>query len=549
MARLAKSPSGPEPPDSLRAELGDLLKRSKSPLTRKIIAFNLVALSLLVTGILYLNQTRESLISLRKRTLAAETTMITMSLAQNLNMQGKLDVGTTHIFTTMNALAAPANARAELFSADGQLLSKPGSGHSEALYPVTITVERQQNTVTDIVDGATQRILALLGLDTLQDGTGHYDHANDAGIARQVIETRQSILNTVKNHADQLILSAGAPVLIDGKVAGVVVLSTYGGEIDGYLRGERRQILQMFFLAFLISVSLSILLANTIGRPLRDLAEAARRGAVGKGGRMGSTRIVIPDMTARPDEIGELSRQLRNMTTALYERIEANEAFAADVAHEIKNPLTSLGSAVESLSYVKDPAAQEKLLAIIRDDVRRMDRLVTDISNASRLDAELATRDMQTFDLCKLVQNVAQHQQTLAAQKGIRFVVTVPDKAIRFVGFESRLAQVLVNLISNAVSFVPDGGSITVSVISGRKQIRIVVEDTGPGIPEDNLQDIFRRFYSSRPSQEFGNNSGLGLAICKQIVEAHGGVIRAENVTIPGSDKSGGARFIVELPL
>ena len=352
------------------------------------------------------------------------------------------------------------------------------------------------------------------------------------------------------NEIQQLILTVAVPVSHDGEMVGAIVLSTLGGEIDGFIRNERQQILQVFLLAALTSVFLSVLLANTTGRPLRQLAMAAQKGSVQNTSRINPGRIDIPDLTARLDEIGDLSRQLRNMTTALYDRIEANEAFAADVAHEIKNPLTSLGSAVETMRLVKNDAARDRLLDVIGDDVNRMDRLVTDISNASRLDAELATDEMASINVVKMLKNLVDHQSEMAAADGVAIVAKFDKTTPNIIGLESRLAQVFVNLITNAVSFVPDGGSVTVSVFQHEHgEVAIVIEDTGCGIPKENLEDVFKRFYSSRPEQEFGNNSGLGLSISKQIVEAHGGEIWAENVFGDDPNTPTGARFTVLLPV
>ena len=267
-------------------------------------------------------------------------------------------------------------------------------------------------------------------------------------------------------------------------------------------------------------------------------------------GRINPGRIDIPDLTSRPDEIGDLSRQLRNMTSALYDRIEANEAFAADVAHEIKNPLTSLGSAVETMRMVKDDSARVRLLDVIRDDVNRMDRLVTDISNASRLDAELATDEMLTIDVVKMLKDLVDHQSEQADDQGVTLIGRFDPETPSVIGLESRLAQVFVNLITNAVSFVPEGGSVTINAFPHEKgEVAIVIEDTGCGIPPDNLEDVFKRFYSSRPEHDFGNNSGLGLSISKQIVEAHGGEIWAENVYGDDPSTPTGARFTVLLPV
>jgi two-component system sensor histidine kinase ChvG len=308
----------------------------------------------------------------------------------------------------------------------------------------------------------------------------------------------------------------------------------------------------MFVVALLVSIGLSLVLASTIANPLSDLAEAAELGRDRNARNSTPGRIRIPDLTARPDEIGRLSRALRGMVSALYNRIDGNEQFAADVAHEIKNPLASLQSAVGTLRMVKRDDQRTRLLDVIEHDVRRLDRLVSDISNASRLDAELVKEEQDNFDLLTMLGNLNQYLGEDARTKGIDYIADLPAEPITIHGLEARLAQVFVNLITNAISFCEDGDAIRVWARKRQNRVLIVVEDTGPGIPEQALSKIFKRFYSQRPEEHFGNNSGLGLAISKQIVEAHGGVIWAENIRPTEADITSeplGARFVVGLPV
>jgi two-component system sensor histidine kinase ChvG len=240
------------------------------------------------------------------------------------------------------------------------------------------------------------------------------------------------------------------------------------------------------------------------------------------------------------------------MVSALYERIEGNEQFAADVAHEIKNPLASLRSAVGTMRVAKRDDQREKLLEVIEHDVKRLDRLVSDISNASRLDSELVKEEEESFDLLTMLSNIIDFLGKDAEQRGIDFIADMPDEPIMAQGLEGRLAQVFVNLITNAVSFCEEGDAIRIWARKRQNRVLVVVEDTGPGIPDEALTKIFQRFYSERPEGQFGNNSGLGLAISKQIVEAHGGVIWAENIRPTDADASSdplGARFVVGLPV
>jgi two-component system, OmpR family, sensor histidine kinase ChvG len=291
-------------------------------------------------------------------------------------------------------------------------------------------------------------------------------------------------------------------------------------------------------------VLLSIYLASAIARPIHRLAEAAER-VQGRG-----ARIEIPDLTRRGDEIGDLSRSLRDMTNALWLRMSAIESFASDVAHEIKNPLSSLRSAVETAVRIDDPVKQQRLLAIILDDVERLSRLITDISDASRLDAELSRDVMEPIDLAALLRALVDIHETTRAEGTTRVELTLPERRRILVvnGIESRLSQIFLNLISNAVSFSPPGGTIRIGAREDGRGVLVTVDDDGPGIPPERLTTIFDRFYTERPAAEkFGTHSGLGLSISKQIVEAHRGRIWAEN----RRDAAGaviGARFLIRLP-
>jgi two-component system sensor histidine kinase ChvG len=308
----------------------------------------------------------------------------------------------------------------------------------------------------------------------------------------------------------------------------------------------------MVLVGVAVSVVLSLMLASTIANPIADLAAAAEIGRDRNARKMSPRKVRIPDLTGRPDEIGRLSGALRGMVAALNARIESNEQFAADVAHEIKNPLASLRSAVGTLRRVDREDQRARLLDVIDHDVRRLDRLVSDISNASRLDAELVKEEEESFDLLHMLGRLADHLAREAEGKGIDFITDLPDAPIVIQGLEGRLAQVFVNLVTNAISFCEDGDAIRIWARQRDNRVLVVVEDTGPGIPDGALTKIFKRFYSERPPDHFGNNSGLGLAISKQIVEAHGGAIWAENIRPTEADPVSdplGARFVVGLPV
>jgi two-component system sensor histidine kinase ChvG len=356
------------------------------------------------------------------------------------------------------------------------------------------------------------------------------------------------------------------PVQRFRSVRGALLLSTLGGDIDAILATERWGIIRIFLVSAGVMLLLSLLFAGAIAEPMRRLAEAAERVRRGV-----KSRQEIPDFSQRQDEIGHLSGALRDMTTALYNRIEAIEHFAADVAHELKNPLTSLRSAVETLPIAKDENARARLLTIIKHDVGRLDRLITDISDASRLDAELARADMESVDISAVLKTVVGMAQEIDRGDGVEVTLDIRPSADarrrwRVLGHDSRLAQVFDNLIDNARSFSAQGGRVRVTLRSEQAigpsgqtldGYEIIVDDDGPGIPADAFERIFERFYTDRPEQGFGQNSGLGLSISRQIIEAHNGRIRAMNRTEaepegtdsarPG-DTTVGARFVLWLP-
>jgi two-component system sensor histidine kinase ChvG len=348
------------------------------------------------------------------------------------------------------------------------------------------------------------------------------------------------------NERGEVIVSVAVPVQRFRAVRGALMLSTQGADIDDVLAAERLAIFKWFLIAAGVMMVLSFLLAGTIGGPVRRLAESALQ--VRKRIR---TRVEIPDFSHRRDEIGHLSGSLRDMTSALYSRIEAIESFAADVSHELKNPLTSLRSAVETLPLAKTEESRARLLAVIQHDVQRLDRLISDISDASRLDAEMQRQDAAPVDIVKLlttVVGVANERHDDGVRLALHFEGREPS-AFTVLGHDSRLGQVMDNLIANARSFSPPGGTVRITCRRVKDEVEIVVDDDGPGVAPDAMEKVFERFYTDRPHQGFGQNSGLGLSISRQIVEAHDGRIWVENRHAPTPDQTVlGARFIVRLP-
>ncbi|WP_170518087.1 ATP-binding protein [Ruegeria atlantica] len=549
----------PQDPDS--AELRASRRRRNmfslrgSPLARRIITFNLIALVILVTGLLYLDDSREEQVQQTARNLIGDAQLVSNVFEAQLrqNQSGTAqDAAALDVKDTLAGLSLPDGGEVFVYDMDGTLIGwTRGVSTSTQTYALLKTEAEVQTGSTLISDALNAVWTGLSRVFTRSDP----DEAPT--LAQRVQEIiplsiqGQKQIEAVKDDAGQTVIVAAAPILQSGEPVGAVAMAGPAGQIDALARRAQERILQMFVVALLVSIGLSLVLASTIANPLADLAAAAEMGK-DRGAGVNPGRIRIPDLSARPDEIGRLSRALRGMVTALYNRIDANEQFAADVAHEIKNPLASLQSAVGTLRVVKRDDQRDKLLGVIEHDVRRLDRLVSDISNASRLDAELVKEEEQPFDLLKLLGNIGQYLGEEARTKGIDYITDLPSQSIVVNGLEARLAQVFVNLITNAISFCEDSDAIRVWVRRRENRVLIVVEDTGPGIPEQALTKIFKRFYSQRPDEHFGNNSGLGLAISKQIVEAHGGVIWAENIRPTEADVTSdpqGARFVVGLPV
>ncbi len=539
--------------EALRADRGrrGLVSLNRSPLARKIIVFNLLALVILVSGVLFMNPFRDSLVLQREAGLITEAHLMAKVFEATLP-----DAGADAVDATLGPDAAATLARLDLapgievfvFDASGGLLANDMGAVAPNPDPA---LDSRSTMITDFLNMAWDGVSKLLTM-----GGQDPEKVDAEGLARAVLPdalTGETGVNTGRDATTgAAIFSVATPIRRGDQVMGVVALTSAAGEIDRLVRFEREQVLQMFIIALLVSIGLSLVLASTIANPLSDLAAAAELGRDRNARKMAPGRVRIPDLAARPDEIGRLSVAMRGMVAALYDRIDANEQFAADVAHEIKNPLASLRSAVGTMRFAKREDQREKLLDVIEHDVRRLDRLVSDISNASRLDSELVKEEETSFDLLKTLANLSEFLGKQAGEKGVDFITDLPPQPIMTQGLEARLAQVFVNLITNAISFCEEGDAVRVWARQRENRVLVVVEDTGPGIPEQALVKIFNRFYSERPEGQFGNHSGLGLAISKQIVEAHGGVIWAENIRPTHADVTSdplGARFVVGLPV
>jgi two-component system sensor histidine kinase ChvG len=517
-----------------------LMTLNRSPLARKIIIFNLVALVMLVAGVLFLNPFRDSLVLQREQALVTEAQL----LADVVSAKSTAKV----LPVAFDGVTIGPSVEVFLFDTNGTLRARTEGGQQSA---EILRREERPTVITDFLGGIWDAVSGLL----LRDEQPLNGVTNEVLARRELDRALGGELAVTggSGSPDNTLFAAIAPVRdTGGQIIGAVAVASARGEIDALVRYEREQVLQMFVIALLVSIGLSLVLASTIANPLSDLAAAAELGRDRDARHMSPGRVRIPDLSARPDEIGRLSVAMRGMVAALYDRIDANEQFAADVAHEIKNPLASLRSAAGSLHYVKKDEQRTKLLDVIDHDVRRLDRLVSDISNASRLDSELVKEEEEEFNLIKTLSNLTEYLGQQAREKGVDFITDFPAEAVRIRGLEARLAQVIVNLITNATSFCDKGDAVRVWARKRENRVLVVVEDTGPGIPEQALTKIFKRFYSERPVQQFGNHSGLGLAISKQIVEAHGGVIWAENIRPTHADPMSeplGARFVVGLPV
>lgn len=550
-----------------------------SSLTRRIVILNLAALCVLVAGIMYLNQFRDGLIDARIDSLKTQGKIIAGAIAASATVDSnsvmiapeqlmELQAGesvTPHAETTENwdfpinpervspllrRVIAPATTRARIYDRDANLLLD-----SRLLYSSGQVLSYNLPPVAEDKPGWFERRCQwfynqLFGGNVPLDK----DQPNASGaVYPEVLKAINGVPATAqrRNKQRELIVSVAVPIQRYHGVMGVLLLSTVGSDIDNIVRAERQSIFKIFAVVAAVMLILSLFLASTIATPLRRLAAAADRIRHGM-----SKRVEIPDYSFRQDEIGHLSTSIRDMTDALYTRIEAIERFAADVSHELKNPLTSLKSAVETLPLAKTREARKRLFNVIQHDIRRLDRLITDISNASRLDAELAREVSDPVDLEILLENLVRaarevRKNQFAADIRLEIKPLGGHKKYLVAGHDLRLGQVISNLIENARSFIPEkGGEIRIHMMKHDNRIEITVEDNGPGIGAENIDRIFDRFYTDRPGDEaFGQHSGLGLSISRQIIEAHEGRLAAENIV----DEAGhnhwlGARFTINLP-
>jgi two-component system sensor histidine kinase ChvG len=555
------------------------ITQSFSSLTRRIVFLNVAGLLALSIGITFLSQFRAGLIDARVQSLLVQGQIIAGAIAASATVETDssltidpdklLDlhpgesygpseealygidfpINPERVAPVLRRLVSPTKTRARIYDRDGVLLvdSRNLFGRGDVLRFDLPPPNAEKPGLFERAFIAVRRWLGRGDLPLYHE----LDALNGRGYPEvaQALGGQNASMVRINDRAD-VIVSVAVPVQRFRAVRGALMLSTQGADIDDMVEAERLAILKVFLVAAGVMVVLSILLAGTIAEPVRRLADAAESVR-----RRIQSRVEIPDFTRRRDEIGHLSGTLRDMTNALYSRIEGIESFAADVAHELKNPLTSLRSAVETLPVAKTEESRARLLDIIQHDVQRLDRLISDISDASRLDAELQRQEAAPVDLAKLLNTLVGVANEVKRDDGVSVTLRFEgggERAFQVPGHDSRLGQVVDNLIENARSFSTPGGTVRVTCRRSKSDVEIFVDDDGPGVRPDAVEKVFERFYTDRPHQGFGQNSGLGLSISKQIIDAHGGTIWVENrLGSPDADGTPtvtGARFVVRLP-
>jgi two-component system, OmpR family, sensor histidine kinase ChvG len=507
-----------------------------------ILTANGLALLVLIVGMLAVSETRRGLVNAKIEALRVEGELIANVMAEGAaesDPSPRLLDGDARLI--LRDLYLPEEVRARIYNKAAQLVA---DSHLLAdRFDVTELPPPGEMLPGDFAEDA--RSL----LSRLMDGFGGWFRTEEerAALDRTLEEEiagaigGETIAGVRRQPDGSRVVSVSVPIQPVRAVVGVVTLESF--DLDEIIADERRALFPFILIAALVSILTSLTLTVFIARPIRRLAKAARRVRMAKG-----RRVEMPSLAGRRDEIGELGEAMREMTSALYDRMDAIEQFAADVAHELKNPLTSIRSAAEILPRAQTDEQRERLLRVIASDVRRMDRLITDISRASRLDAELSREDVGQVDLVQLMRDtVSAYEASRSDEPELIFKTSLERALVE--GRAAPLGQVIRNLIDNAITFSPEDGTIRIALsVAETGQLKLTIDDDGPGIPPDNLETIFKRFYTERPAgAEFGSHSGLGLAISRQIVDVHGGDIRAEN-RCDTDGRVTGARFIVTLP-
>lgn len=530
-----------------------------SPLMRRILLVNAMPLALLLAALMYLDQYQNGLLEAEVGALRQQAKIYAGALSEAAVREEGTEpprLIADQARPLLRRLNEPSpNAQAKLYAPDGQVVVdtrvRQGAGgtvFTEPLPPaidrgaLVGTIEAAYDRVLDWLPGRERR--ARLDISPTAVGPDWQPDVKEEIRLSGTASSRETPPYIRRTSDNRLLVSVAEPVIRNRTTVGIVLLTREAREVDDSLLAVRLSILGLFSLALALTVALSWYLSLTIARPILRLAGAAEQMREGRG-RAGA----VPELLlARRDEIGELAHAIGDSAHALWNRMDATERFAADVAHEIKNPLSSIRSAIETLRRIEEPEKQRRLLAIIAEDVARLDRLISDVSDASRIDAELSRAATEAVDVTPILAVLAEIDEATRRENDPRLVLAETPAPAVVRAVEDRLVQVLRNLIGNAQSFSPAGGRIALAAVPIGAEIEISVEDEGPGIPEGKLEGIFDRFYSERPQGErFGQHSGLGLSISRQIVEALKGRITAENRR-DASGKVVGARFVVRLP-
>jgi two-component system sensor histidine kinase ChvG len=533
-------------PVNAPAQTRDTTQRRVSSLSWQIIFFNAAALAILIGGVLLVQSTRVGLVDERMTGIKQEALIVAGTLAEYATEEKSRAINDNVAEPLLRQLIEPTELRARLYGADGNLIIDT---RNLLARNVVQTVELPPLDVWARTEGLLTRIYdGVMGVRPFSKLAPYFEAGSNGRVYKEVTVALNGDAAGAQrlDRQNRLVLSVAVPVQRFRTVYGVLLLSTEGGDIDNILREERASLIGISVVALIVMLASSLYLSGVIAQPIRQLAAAADRVRSGRAGRE-----TIPSMSDRGDEIGDLANSLSAMTRALYDRIDAIESFAADVAHELKNPLTSLKNAVEMLVRSgADDVSRDRLMAIVRNDIKRIDRLITDISDASRLDAELSRETNEPVEIAKLLETIVDIYRLTELPRNVRLNLSLqlPENAV-VMGRDERVGQIVRNLIDNALSFSPTGGVVSIAADAAEGKVRISVADEGPGIPADDLDAIFNRFYTQRPPEHgFGKNSGLGLSIARQIAEGMGGRIWAEN-RADASALGTGARLVVELPL
>lgn len=539
-------------------------ERRITGLTIRIIAVNVVALIILLVGIVYVGQYQNSLVEARLQTFQTELELISSALSEeNFSANGPYRPLTPEDTEDMvRRLADVTLQRIRIVTPNGNVIvdSRSMPGLDDRIWAQRFYAQNTQTsleTLIAIVKFATSFLPDQQRLNLYPKAVDIDNEVRNFPDVHNALGEGAISMSVWEDKHERIVLSAASPIMRNGRIAGAVLLTRQGLQIESDIKGLWVNVLRVFLGTLVLTIMLSIYLSGVIARPLKKLAKAAE--AVRRGQAKADE---IPDLSNRHDEIGELSIVLRQMTQALWSRMDSIEQFAADVSHELKNPLTSLKSAVETVQIVKKKADREKLLGVIQHDVERLDRLITDISHASRIDTELSREQFEKVDIKELLANILDIYVANPLDReaddsdlpksvettGATITLDASMKKTLFIwGIEGQLAQVFQNILSNALTFAPEKSEILVFMRTRQNKVWITIDDEGPGIPDNKIDTIFERFYSERPKHEdYGQHSGLGLSICKQIIEAHAGQIFAENIR-DDDGQIAGARFTVVL--